>query len=1450
MVAVASHESLTGFDDIPMPTPSFEMYHADSASRELEDSDQLESTVFEMETSLGLSPAETYLPEDELIGKEDTYTTVGDPVFDESEEKTGATAGFEDVTGDIETLEPLESIEDDLDAESHSAAYPLDDPQPYQPGEAQPETLITESSNTADSIDKTAVTNEEDSLTSAAVENEIASRAPETDALSESEVASESWTAVDKPSDEIVAVTPGMALTAEAAENLATEATFDVAPPLNGNQDNVSTETDAFESPGNDIPDPAAVAPENEIDEEAGDAVVDLDAANGEAGDAPTGHRQDPEPPVDETNEKQVDSDADLEVTDGDNTDSEYAADLDREAPVVKDDQLSEPVLDSATETIAADDELDEEIVDLDTSTANDDQIPDASSDAAAADVVDNAAGEEIIDLETSTTKYDEKSDAVNDAVDTDAADDEAEAEVIDLETSVDKDDEIPDGVKDAAAADPVDGEAEEEIIELETSAAIDDELSDAVADASAKADVTQSDPDEAVVDLEMPYDDDKATEPVVDAAVSDVKDDEDEAIIDLESPLDGDEELPGPLVDAIAAVDSTKDEPDEVIIDLETPVDQKDSLKPAVLPQKDFQSETTDALQQRDTSQQMLQDEAIDVKAESTQVKTAVEKANGMGIEPPAPKPIGDMSYLEDTIHELETIVVAEVGSEAASDVDTSEDKGGDDPQDQVNRFLKLGNDAYRQSKYLQAIDYFSKAVDLAPETPVGYLNLAVLAYRLKDFEASADHAKRAIGLGSQSAVKILEKAESKMMLEKPPGRGVVDKTPAQFQNEAVAEPQKTAEAETESAAERDIANEYFDLGLAATEKKKFTEAFDHFKKAVELAPDIPAGYLNLAVISYRHKEYQNAASYAEKALAKGARSAQKILDKAKSKLAIMDDALKYKNDIPDAEVMDDSISLPRMPGEATSDKASESVESTSALKTPPEQDDIARQTPEETIPEEAASPDRETDLIEEPVAEKTEAAKEENGDSPAVDDTSVDVPKSEIDKDAAGRYFARGLEATDKKNYSEAVEHFKKVVELSPDSPAGHLNLAVLAYRRKDYKQSRTYAQQALKLGSHSAQNILNKATQKLALAAKASKDDSNGIQKPADETRTEKKPRPEKEDALAARSYQDADQPADGLKVEEEEIVFDKQTPTGSVDLIETPVGTKIEPGSQELRRQPRLETQTKEDTSFSEKDLANEYFRLGTEAAEQKSFQKAIKYFTKVTEIVPSARRSYIKLAVLFYQTKDFRSAKEFAQTAVNLGSKSALKILEKSETKLRAIQKKKMDASKVQSHAKQIKPQSSKPDQQQQSIRLEDPPQESPPVEDQDKPASPVTERAPKTAREAKTDPDAKATRLRAPKTDEPVRKTDDSGIEKNYTVNEYFAMGLAASERQDFQQAIDYFTKVTELLPNASPSFLNLANLHLNLKDYDTARKHAQRALDLGSKSAQRILDDVEALSK
>ena len=86
-----------------------------------------------------------------------------------------------------------------------------------------------------------------------------------------------------------------------------------------------------------------------------------------------------------------------------------------------------------------------------------------------------------------------------------------------------------------------------------------------------------------------------------------------------------------------------------------------------------------------------------------------------------------------------------------------------------------------------------------------------------------------------------------------------------------------------------------------------------------------------------------------------------------------------------------------------------------------------------------------------------------------------------------------------------------------------------------------------------------------------------------------------------------------------------------------------------------------------------------------------------------------------------------------------------------------------------------------------------------------------------------------------------------AGSSDSDNAEEYFNLGLAAAEQKDYHKAIEYFTKVTTLLPDAPPSFLNLANIQLELKNHDAAREHAQQALELGSEFAKRILEKIEA---
>ncbi len=81
---------------------------------------------------------------------------------------------------------------------------------------------------------------------------------------------------------------------------------------------------------------------------------------------------------------------------------------------------------------------------------------------------------------------------------------------------------------------------------------------------------------------------------------------------------------------------------------------------------------------------------------------------------------------------------------------------------------------------------------------------------------------------------------------------------------------------------------------------------------------------------------------------------------------------------------------------------------------------------------------------------------------------------------------------------------------------------------------------------------------------------------------------------------------------------------------------------------------------------------------------------------------------------------------------------------------------------------------------------------------------------------------------------------------KSYLINEYFNRGLSASEKKDYAAAITAFTKVTELLPEAAPSYLNLGILFFRQGHYEEALKVTRQAIDRGSDPAKRLLVRIE----
>ena len=82
--------------------------------------------------------------------------------------------------------------------------------------------------------------------------------------------------------------------------------------------------------------------------------------------------------------------------------------------------------------------------------------------------------------------------------------------------------------------------------------------------------------------------------------------------------------------------------------------------------------------------------------------------------------------------------------------------------------------------------------------------------------------------------------------------------------------------------------------------------------------------------------------------------------------------------------------------------------------------------------------------------------------------------------------------------------------------------------------------------------------------------------------------------------------------------------------------------------------------------------------------------------------------------------------------------------------------------------------------------------------------------------------------------------------EKDQLIEQYFANGLEATQKKEYAKAIEYFSKVTEWLPEGAPSYLNLAILYYRLDNYPESRKYAEKAANLGSDPAKSLLERIQ----
>ncbi|MDY6791112.1 MAG: hypothetical protein SWH54_07580 [Thermodesulfobacteriota bacterium] len=634
----------------------------------------------------------------------------------------------------------------------------------------------------------------------------------------------------------------------------------------------------------------------------------------------------------------------------------------------------------------------------------------------------------------------------------------------------------------------------------------------------------------------------------------------------------------------------------------------------------------------------------------------------------------------------------------------------------DLVPKYMVLGRKALEKNDYDRAIEYFLKVVDILPTAGTVVLNLADLYFIKQEFVNARKYAIQAMELGEESATLLLEKIDAVLAEDAGPPSSI-DNNIGKISENLIARQDGTNQEEEEledtvfiemsalneaadSAEEKipnaikdivsqddekiepkDDARKYMTLGIKAAGMKDYHQAIEHFSKAVEILPDSASGFFNLAVLNYKLKEYETAYMHAEKAIELGSPSAVQILEKIK-------------------------------PLRVTEAKS----------------------------PQVDSGKERETFFIESAAATLEEFIKTEK-----IEQTDTAVDSSHREKDAVvNDIFKLGLAALGKKEFSQAIRHFNKVVELLPNGIPSYIHLTKIHYKLGKYRQARKYAKKAFELGDYTLKPILAKIDAKL--AKQPAQPPSTGPIKLKEQQTPAETAKDTKEKPEVQQSHHDAKPGINaGGNWPEPKLMGEKP----DVDIMQ-PVALVADSRQSTT---PADSEQTVSEASTDEKKNKPPLPEVPIETGEVK--------LDHITKAKPE------------------------------LHSESLTETITQGKTALKQSQNLAKPADTTQPEAKD-------------EFTSETPSQDM-------------------------------------------SLQTENPKVPREYgSIDEYFEAGLAASERNDFNFALEYFNKVALALPKAPASFLNMADIHYRMKNFKTARKHAERALDLGAHSAHRILSKIE----
>jgi tetratricopeptide (TPR) repeat protein len=271
-------------------------------------------------------------------------------------------------------------------------------------------------------------------------------------------------------------------------------------------------------------------------------------------------------------------------------------------------------------------------------------------------------------------------------------------------------------------------------------------------------------------------------------------------------------------------------------------------------------------------------------------------------------------------------------------------------------------------------------------------------------------------------------------------------------------------------------------------------------------------------------------------------------------------------------------------------------------------------------------------------------------------------------------------------------------------------------------------------------------------------------------------------------------------------------------------------------------------------------AKQFFAVGMAAYQKKDYRPAVEHFQGFVALMPAEPKGHYNLAILHYRLKEYEMALKCARRAQDLGGGSAQKIIKKIESKIARQRSSDEKTAVADATHGLFEDRMNFPETEiDESTGAED----TASIWDADELEEEINQSFFPAATEENqngkkddlivfdsaaldgknfAEDEAAGSSTTVPEERDPEQLFQDDRL-KNI-----FKLGQVAVENKEYLKAIQHFTKLTHLAPQDPRGYDHLAEVSFQLRFYETARQHANRAIELGSAAAKDILRQISAL--